>query len=502
MNVARALRLCAALLLTAGPSFAAGIEPVTVARLPVPLDGYTLPARMVNDRGDLVGGVVADGFEQGIFWSTLLEPTVMPAVMEGHAVQPDALNERGQVAGTARHDSAYGSDIPMLFLWSPEDGMIELGMLPEGEWISVSAMNNRGAIVGNGHDPSLLSPFDSSGYAWTPEGGYEVLPLPPGGLEGFPYDINDDGLIVGEYERGTDAYDLSFHAALWSPDGSFLEIGTPGEYTSFAKFVNERGQVAGIFSMEYGYSRPFLWSAAAGFQDCGQLVEGDFVDLTGFNDRGHMVGYSYRGGAWFWSPESGLVPIPTLGGGYYSVPQDINNHDQVVGWSWAVNPASGQRERHAFLWSPTTGMQDLGTDGGQMSDALDISDRGRIAGSVGVLEEGWYLREVPVIWTIPDLGPVDLDDEDPIARLIREVTELRDAGGLSHAAATELLQALETAVAFRDGDKGRQGSQAIDRFVAHVGQLAKRGALGDAAAEDWTSLAQDAIALMGGERRR
>ena len=133
--------------------------------------------------------------------------------------------------------------------------------------------------------------------------------------------------------------------------------------------------------------------------------------MTGFNELGHMVGFSYAGGPWFWSPETGVVPLGSLGGDRYGVPNAINNHDQAVGWSWAPSPVPGREERHAFLWSPTTGMQDLGTLGGGMSEASDISDRGRIAGSseTGAAADG-STTVLPVIWTIPDLGPFVADE--------------------------------------------------------------------------------------------
>ncbi len=500
MIASSALRLCACLLLAAAPSLAAGVEPVTLTPLPVPMDGYSDSAYMVNDRGEVVGGLYANGLWYGVSWSPLLEPLVLQPPADGYALFPDALNERGQIAGTITVDNAWGSPSFQLFRWSPVEGMLALGALPGGAGISISAMNNRGDIVGSGDDPWGPSAFGNSGFLWTRDGGYERLTLPPGGLEGFPTDINDNGLVVGEYARGTDEYDLSFHAALWRPDGSFLELGTPSEFYSAASFVNERGQVAGVFSMDHhGHKHPFVWSAEAGFVDCGQLVEGDFVDVTGFNDRGHMAGISYQGGAWFWSPETGTIPLGNLGGSFNStIPHAMNNHDQVVGWSWAANPVSGRQERRAFLWSPSTGMQDLGTNGGQASEAYDISDRGRIAGMVATIDDSTgYMTQVPVIWTIPDLGSAFPDDEDQIARLIREVTELRAAGGLTHAGATELLQALEKALAFRDGENAHQASQALERFTAHVRQLVKRGSLDAATGDGWIVLAGEAIRLLG-----
>ena len=59
-----------------------------------------------------------------------------------------------------------------------------------------------------------------------------------------------------------------------------------------------------------------------------------------------------------------------------------------------------------------------------------------------------------------------------------------------------LVQALESALAFRDGGKAHQGCQALERFVAHVRQIVKRGGLGAAAGQAWIDLAGDAISGM------
>jgi probable HAF family extracellular repeat protein len=98
-----------------------------------------------------------------------------------------------------------------------------------------------------------------------------------------------------------------------------------------------------------------------------------------------------------------IVNLGSLGG-TVSVPLHLNNHGEVVGYSYTANNAAG----HAFLYSQGK-MTDLGTLGGKTSQAMGINDRGAVVGLSNIapgntqvdafLEKGGKLR---------DLGPVNL----------------------------------------------------------------------------------------------
>ncbi|SRR5258708_6394574 len=112
-------------------------------------------------------------------------------------------------------------------------------------------------------------------------------------------------------------------------------------------------------------------------------IGGNLSNAFGINDAGQVVGMSYvtkQNGlthAFLWSASTGLQDLGTLPGGNSSSANAINNLGQVVGCSTIStnNTVPG----HAFLWTPSGGMQDLGTLGGG-SCATGINDAGQVIG--------------------------------------------------------------------------------------------------------------------------
>ncbi len=117
-------------------------------------------------------------------------------------------------------------------------------------------------------------------------------------------------------------------------------------------------------------------SSGFGLNSAGQVV--------GCSDTATPYGYPCTGltagqHAFLWSKSAGMKDLGTMSGGTISGATGINDVGEVVGCSNVKGkPAS---DFFAFLWTPTGGMTNLGTlSGGNSSCAFEINSAGVIAG--------------------------------------------------------------------------------------------------------------------------
>jgi probable HAF family extracellular repeat protein len=199
-----------------------------------------------------------------------------------------------------------------------------------------------------------------------------------GGATSFARDVNDAGEIVGS--SPTAAGDD--HAFVWTQVGGLIDLGTLGGARSFANFVTNSGQVVGTAYLASGYWHPFSWTQSGGMVDVGSLGGANSSSSPeAVNRSGEIAGLSNWSSfppplhAFSWTRADGMVDLGTLGGTGNTTAWGVNDAGWVVGQS---STPSG--EWHAFLWKPSAGMTDLGTLGGSTSQALDVNDTGRVVG--------------------------------------------------------------------------------------------------------------------------
>ena len=313
----------------------------------------------------------------------------------GGAAGGNSLNNRGQVLGQANNET---NTISRAVLWNPGSSTpFDLGSLGGPDTNSATAFpvkNNRGLFVGisDTNDDNPLGeafscwPFFApgvptrkicKGFRW--ESGL-MTPLPPfaGGYNSYATGANNRGQVVGWAENGihdlscnTAFQTLQFRAALWEPNGEMRELPPlPGDSTSAATAINDKGQVVGI-------------SGA-----CGVAV-GDV-------SAAHAV---------IW--ENGVpTRIPDFGGHAWNTPTAINNDGVVVGFSLpAAN--DGTRFYRAFVWTKEGGTKMLDQIPGDVrSAAFGINEDGAI---VGLSRTPAALLRA-VIWETPDAAVKNMND--------------------------------------------------------------------------------------------
>lgn len=119
--------------------------------------------------------------------------------------------------------------------------------------------------------------------------------------------------------------------------------------------------------------------------DLGSLALGGTVDVSygrALNSLGQVAGSSYTPSlvqhAFFWTKTSGMQDLGTFGG-QNSTAWGINDSSQVIGEADLANGFT-----HAFLWTQAQGMQDLGTFSSGSSYAYAINNAGQVVGEATV----------------------------------------------------------------------------------------------------------------------
>lgn len=164
-----------------------------------------------------------------------------------------------------------------------------------------------------------------------------------------------------------------------APLVSIHELGTLGGAVSQAKSVNRAGQVVGTSRDALGRTRAFLWQEDLGIVDL-QPLTGVNTSANDINENGEITGGGDTGFGDFHAyllSEGTSFDLGTLGGNE-SEALAVNRRGQVAGHS----RIAGAVVKHAFLIPDPGRMLDLGSlgGGGAMSIAHDVNDAGAVVG--------------------------------------------------------------------------------------------------------------------------
>jgi len=239
-----------------------------------------------------------------------------------------------------------------------------------------------------------------------------------GGYNSRGFGINFMNLIVGD-AFFTGAMEPRSHAALFK-GGVAVDLGVlRGQVYSRANSINAMGQVVGFSGAERdgNESRAFFWSSQTGMIDIGTLG-GAYAQANAINDAGVITGASEtqdmgpikKTHAFIYrqlpASTQRMQDLGVLGTGLFSSGTAINSYNHVAGYS-TLSTKDGRV--HAFLHDGK-GMIDLGSLGPYALDsdnsvALGVNSRDQVVGYTYLQTVGEMpLQQVAFVWSRNESG--------------------------------------------------------------------------------------------------
>ncbi len=202
------------------------------------------------------------------------------------------------------------------------------------------------------------------------QGDIPMADLGPATGSGVPSEINSRGQVAGShYGEGLGAAHF-----LWTAETGWIELPAIGLSNTY---INDLRQVATNKYITEPNVQPILWDGGE-VTTLGHLGGSNALPRD-LNEAGQVAGDSLTGtGEWhafLWTPTDGMQDLGTLDGNR-SRAVAMNDSPWVVGDS--LTPDG---DNHAFLWTAADGMRDLGTLGGSYSRANDVNNLGQVAGA-------------------------------------------------------------------------------------------------------------------------
>lgn len=336
------------------------------------------------------------------------------------------INDRGDVVG--RYRTPSGEYHP--FLWTSEDGMIDLGTLGGdcSTGCEARAINNEGVVVGNSPVPFIWK--DGSMSAFSEISGVADV-----------NDLNNVTQVVGDAFPHRDE-----SAFIWNEDTGRTDLPMLS-----ALGVSDNEIVVGEREVASGSGtaiRPFIWTAMDGARPLDVGTHGGTIRPLSVNVDGEVSGIRFLPSSstrhgWVHTTEGGFQDLHTMGGfsGSFSNASEINDRGVAT---LVVN------FRDSYVWSEESGFIEL-PPASATSNVRAINDYGMATGS----QDG-----EPVIW-------FTRSPEDRAALVSSDLETLVDEGVLTRQHARPLFRSLEQAERQLDRDNIRAGNRFLQVTIDH-----------------------------------
>jgi hypothetical protein len=228
-----------------------------------------------NDKGQVIGIVLgADRTPaNALMWTSIKAPPA--TIAQG---TPLAINANGQIA--------IWPDFGPGLIWSNGKTVA----LPNykndrSAFLYPTDINDLGAVAAFGGPLALLV---------TERATYEIAyPIQP---SRFPPDqglyVNNAGVVAGDSEHFTNGVQIS-RAFIWTPQSGTIDLGTPGNQSSFVMGLDEHNRVLGYLDRKGGM--PFVWQPGVGMTELTSLIDlsGQYVrmqSVADINSHGDILG--------------------------------------------------------------------------------------------------------------------------------------------------------------------------------------------------------------------
>lgn len=302
---------------------------------------------------------------------------------------------------------------------------VDLGGIKEYPGTALFAMNAKGIIVGQGYDPTT---YQSRAAIYRSGKIRAMIKGEKGGSSA--QDINASNQIVGYTMDG-----MTTKATLWDGEEATALVESDG--STMASAINDEGLVVGWVMSATGYPTPFLWEDGE-VTALPLLEDGDMGSALNINAEGVAVGYSLLAPV---ASASGNIPMRAtswtdgeatdLGtvGGEFSQALGINASGQIVGRSTTGPDQYDQSAgSHATLWDGDE-IIDLGTlADGEVSVAAAINAKGLIVGRSTTAPDQSAIDGSAFLWADGTMYDINELIEGDIAAALFYAYDINDDG--------------------------------------------------------------------------